>query len=135
VLFLSALAYSGEAISLPGMVIGLVAAAALVWVILATTRSVPLAPFFRYSSLLLIIIAAGLLGSAVNQLQVLSIVPGPITPLFNLSGILPDTTGVGIFLRGLFGYNATPTAAQFALWALYLIGALAVWKRGAARRG
>jgi len=98
------------------------------------TRKVPLGPFFRYSSLLLIVVAAGLLGSAVNTLQGAGVFPGPTKPLFDISNILSDTSGVGIFLRGLFGYNASPTPPQFALWALYLVVAVAVWWRGYAQK-
>ena len=93
-------------------------------------RRVPLHLFFRYSSLLLIIIAAGLLGSAVATLQGAGFALGPATPLFDISGVLSDASGVGVFLRGLFGYNATPTPAQFALWAIYLIVAVILWRRG-----
>lgn len=134
VLFLSALAYSGESPSLWGGLIGLGLAIVLVWLLISGTRRVPLTVFFRYSSLLLIIIAAGLLGSATNVLQSIGILPGGGASLFDISAILPDTTGVGIFLRGLFGYNATPTAAQFALWALYLTVAVTIWQRAYAKK-
>lgn len=134
VLFLSALAYSGEAVSLPGALAGVVAAIALVWLLISGTRQVPIGTFFRYTSLLLIVIAAGLLGSAVNQLQGLGLIPGTTQPVFDLTGFLPDTTGIGAFLRGLFGYNAEPTALQFALWAAYLGTAIAIWRRGHAKR-
>lgn len=133
VLFLSALAYGGETVSAPGGLLGMVAAAALVWLLVTGTRRVPIGPFFRYTSLLLIVVAAGLLGSAVNQLQGLGLVPGPSAPLFDLSAILPDTAGPGVFLRGLFGYNATPTLQQFVPWALYLLAAVTFWRRDRAR--
>jgi high-affinity iron transporter len=130
VLFLSALTYGGEAPSLAGGLIGLVLAVAVVALLITGLRKVPLQAFFRWTSLLLIVIAAGLLGSAVNMLQGQGVIPGGSAPLFDISGIVSDQGGVGAFLRGLFGYNATPTAAQFALWALYLIVAVWLWRRG-----
>ena len=130
VLFLSALAYTGEGLSVVGGLAGLVLAILLIWLLMTGTRRVPLQVFFRYTSLLLIVIAAGLLGSAVNMLQSANVVPGSTTPLFDISGILPDTSGLGVFLRGLFGYNASPTAPQFAFWALYLAIAVLFWRRG-----
>jgi high-affinity iron transporter len=133
VLFLSALAYTGEPISAPGALLGMIAAIALIWLLMTGTRKVPLNLFFQYTSLLLIIIAAGLLGSAVNMLQSAKILP-VTNPLFDISGVLPDTTGIGVFLRGLFGYNASPTLPQFALWALYLIVAIILWRRGYAAK-
>jgi high-affinity iron transporter len=134
VLFLSALAYGGDPPSLAGGLIGLVLAIGLVWLLVFGMRKVPLQAFFRYTSLFLIVIAAGLLGSAVNVLQAQGVIPGGTTPLFDISGVLSDTTGVGMFLRGLFGYNATPTADQFVLWALYLAVAVWLWRRGYAAR-
>jgi len=133
VLFLSALAYTGEPVSAPGALLGMIAAILLIWVLMSGTRKVPLHLFFRYTSLLLIIIAAGLLGSAVNMLQSAHIVPATAV-LFDISNILPDTSGIGVFLRGLFGYNASPTLPQFALWAIYLIVAVMLWRRGYAAK-
>ncbi|TPW32798.1 FTR1 family iron permease [Pararhizobium mangrovi] len=130
VLFLSALSYGGQSPSLLGGLVGLAAAIAVVFVLMKGARRVPLAAFFRWTSLLLIVIAAGLLGSAIAVLQGAGMLPGPTAPLFDLSGVLSDNGGVGSFLRGLFGYNATPTPPQFALWALYLVVALAFWRRG-----
>jgi high-affinity iron transporter len=134
VLFLSALAYSGQEVSIPGGLIGLAAALLLVYLLISGTRRVPLHLFFRYSSLLLIVIAAGLLGSAVLTLQGVGLFPGPTAPLFDISGVLSDTNGVGVFLRGLFGYNSSPTAPQFGLWAAYLVIAVIIWWRGYAQK-
>lgn len=129
VLFLSALAYGGQQVSPLWGILGLLASGLVVWTLLRTTRRVPLRQFFQGSSLLLIIIAAGLLSSVINQLQALRVNLGPTTPIFDLSAILSDTTGVGIFMRGLFGYNATPTLAQFGGWLIFLIVAISVWYR------
>lgn len=133
VLFLSALTYGGEPVSVSGGLLGIVCAIGLVWLLLTGTRRVPIGPFFRYTSLLLIVVAAGLLGSAVNQLQGLGLVPGSTMPIFNLSSWLPDSSGPGVFLRGLFGYNAAPTLQQFLPWAAYLVVAIAIWRRDHAR--
>jgi high-affinity iron transporter len=134
VLFLSALAYGGEPPSAIGGLLGLALAILLVWLLLAGARKVPLQTFFRYTSLLLIVIAAGLLGSAINVLQNAQMIPGSTAPLFDVSKVLSDGSGLGLFLRGLFGYNATPTSAQFVFWAGYLIVALVLWRRGYAAK-
>lgn len=134
VLFLSALSYGGEAPSLLGGLIGLVLSVAVVWLLITGARKVPLQSFFRYTSLLLIVIAAGLLGSAVNMLQSVGVLPGSTAPLFDISNVLSDQGGLGAFLRGLFGYNATPTPPQFAMWLIYLLIAFYFWRRGYAPR-
>ncbi|GAB5377935.1 MAG: FTR1 family protein [Acuticoccus sp.] len=134
ILFLSALAYSGESLSVPGGLIGFVLAIAVVWLLLRGTRKVPIREFFRWSSLLLIVIAAGLLSSATNILQGVGILPGPTDPLFDISGILSDQGGFGEFLRGLFGYNASPTPLQFGVWLAFLVVAVGLWWRAYAQK-
>lgn len=133
ILFLSALMYSGVKISLLGGVVGLCLALFVVWLLLRGARGLPLRAFFRWSSLLLVVIAAGLLASATNILQGLGYLPGPTTALFNLSGIVPDTGGAGEFLRGLFGYDATPTPLQFAVWLSFMVVAVTLWARAYAQ--
>lgn len=130
VLFLSAISYGGSDVSMIWGLAGLALSAVLVWILLRTTRHVPMRQFFRGTSLLLIVIAAGLLSSVVNQLQALGVNLGSVTPIFDISHILPDNTGFGTFMRGLFGYNATPTLAQFATWLVFLGTALILWWRG-----
>ena len=134
VLFLSALSYGDQPLSVFGGVLGLGLAILLVWLLTVGARKVPLQTFFRYTSLLLIVIAAGLLGSAISVLESARFIPGATTPLFDISGVLSDGSGVGLFLRGVFGYNSSPTTLQFASWAVYLIVALVLWRRGYARK-
>lgn len=129
VLFFSAIAYGGAAFSYLGAILGLVVAIVVVWLLLRGTRNVPIGEFFRWSSLLLLIITAGLLSSATNIFQGLSVLPGPMTPLFDISGTLPDNKGVGSFLRGLFGYTASPTPLQFGVWIAFLSTAILLWQR------
>ncbi len=134
VLFFSALSISdGGATSLEagltGAIIGLALSVVLVWGLFRSTRRIPLKPFFQYTSLLIIIIAAGLLSSAVNMLQAAEIIPGATSQIFNISHILDDRGLFGTFLRALFGYNASPTPIQFCTWAVYLAVFIVLWKR------
>lgn len=73
-----------------GALAGLLVSIALVWGLLRSTRKVALAPFFRWTGLLIIIIAAGLLSSAVNMLQAADIITFWTTPVFDISHILDD---------------------------------------------
>ncbi len=133
ILFFSALLYSGQGVELEsglvGAALGLAASIALVWLLLRGTRRVPIGEFFRYTSLLILIIAAGLLSSAVNMLQAVEVAPIWISPLFDISHILDDRGDFGTFLRALFGYNASPTALQFGTWILYMGTALYLWHK------
>jgi high-affinity iron transporter len=137
VLFFSALAYSPQGLTLQsgliGGLLGLAASIALVYALLRGSRRVPLAQFFKYTGLLLIVIAAGLLSSGINMMQSVGWLPQPAA-LFDISWILRDDRGVGIFLRALFGYNAAPNALQFAVWIAYLGLFVLLWKRAYASR-
>jgi len=133
VLFFSALVYSGQGVDLHqglmGALAGLLVSVVLVWGLLRSTRKVALAPFFRWTGLLIIIIAAGLLSSAVNMLQAADVITFWTTPVFNISHILDDKGVFGTFLRALFGYNASPAGLQLLTWASYLIIFVTLWHR------
>lgn len=137
VLFFSALVYSGQGVDLnsglTGALAGLAASLAIVAVLMRGTRRVPLQAFFRYTSLLVIVIAAGLLASAVNMMQSVDLLPMASGPLFDISNILDDQGLFGTFLRALFGYNSSPTPAQFGCWLVYLGIAVTLWHRGYTR--
>jgi high-affinity iron transporter len=133
VLFFSALSYAeSESMTLQsgvaGGLLGLASSIALVWVLMRGTRKLALGPFFKYTGLLLIVIAAGLFSSAVNLMQTVGWLP-PGNALFDISFILDDRTGIGLFLRALLGYNAAPNLLQFLSWTLFLGTFLFFWRR------
>ena len=76
--------------------------------------------FFAIVGSLLMVVAAGLLADGVENLQQLGVLPGASMTLCNVSGSLPDDTGVGDVLHGLVGYSAAPTALQAVIWAGFL---------------
>ena len=133
ILFFSALMYSGQGVTLEGGLIGgllgLLASVILVWLLLKSTRQVSLLPFFRWTSLLIIIIAAGLLSSSVNMLQAAEMLPVIKTAVFDISHILDDRGTFGTFLRALFGYNSSPNLLPLLIWAAYLAVFIRFWNR------
>jgi len=136
VLFLSALMYQepfSASSGLTGGLLGILLSIALVWVMLQGVRKVPLATFFQYSSLLMLIIAGGLLASSVNMLQAVEVVPILHQPLFDISFVLDDRGTFGTFMRALFGYNDSPTLIQFLTWCIFLTVTLSFWKRAYAK--
>ena len=57
--------------------VGLATSVAVVYALLRGSRRVPLAQFFKYTGLLLIVIAAGLLSSGINLMQTVGWLPLP----------------------------------------------------------
>ena len=135
ILFFSALMYAnaGELSAqgtMIGAISGLICAALLVWLILKSTRNVPLQSFFRWTSLLIIVIAAGLLSSAVNMLQAAHLIPIVQAQVFDISSILDDKSVFGTFLRALFGYNSSPGLLQLVTWGTYMGTFIFFWNKG-----
>ncbi len=135
ILFFSALMYSnfGEFSTqdaLIGAVAGLVLAFVIVWMMLKSTKNVPIRSFFRWTSLLIIVIAAGLLSSAINMLQAAHLLPILHAQLFDISHILDDRGVFGTFLRALFGYNSSPGLLQLLVWGGYMATFVTFWNRG-----
>jgi high-affinity iron transporter len=135
VLFFSALMYSGQGDfslqdGLIGASLGLVCSLVLVVTIMRGTRKVPLQAFFKWTSLLIIIIAAGLLSSATNMLQSADILPVLYTAVFDISHVLDDQGVFGTFLRALFGYNSSPNLIPLIVWIGYLATFTGFWQRG-----
>ncbi len=87
--------------------------------------------FFAIVGSLLMVVAAGLLADAVQNLQGLGVLPGGSMTLWNMSGTLPDDTGIGDVLHGLVGYSAAPTVLQAVLWAGFLAVGLTLFLRPA----
>jgi high-affinity iron transporter len=121
VIFLLAIAYQSSPFQLViGAVIGLAIALGISYSMYRVGVRINLGRFFAIVGSLLMVVAAGLLADGVQNLQELGVLPGASMTLFNVSGSLPDDTGVGDVLHGLIGYSAAPTALQAVIWAGFL---------------
>jgi high-affinity iron transporter len=69
----------------------------------------------------LILFAAGLVGSAVHELNELSWVPAVVEHVYDLNQIVPETSTAGEFLRALFGYNANPSLTEMVAYITYFV--------------
>jgi len=135
VIFLLAIAYQSSPLQLViGAVIGLAIALSVSFAIYRVGLRITLGRFFAVVGSLLMVVAAGLLADAVQNLQVLGVLPGGSMTLWNMSGTLPDDTGIGDVLHGLVGYSAAPTVLQAILWAAFLGVGLTLFLRPARRR-
>lgn len=135
VIFLLAIAYQSSPLQLViGAVIGLAIALSVSYAMFRVGLRLNLGRFFAIVGSLLMVVAAGLLADGVQNLQELHVLPGASWTLWNVSGTLPDDTGVGDVLHGLVGYSAAPTALQAAIWACFLVAGLVLFLRPVRRR-
>lgn len=132
VLFFSSLSISENLNAQDGFIgasLGLLLSIILVYALMKGARNIPLKEFFKYTGLLILIIAGGLFGSAVSMMQASDLLPTYIPVIYDISHVLDDRGLFGTFLRALFGYNSSPTLMHFLAWASYMSIAILLWKR------
>lgn len=104
-----------------GATLGLAAAVVLGVLLYRGGLRLNLRSFFRITGLLLIVVAAGLFAFALHELQEAGWLPILAGTAFDVSGTLPDDSGVGGILRAIFGYQANPTWLELVGWFGYLV--------------
>jgi len=128
-----------------GALLGLVLAIGISFFFFKGSKKIPLGTFFRATSVLLIVIASGLLTQGIGILQDLKLMgsvyttpAGEVGEVYNITWLMPEhpvdevqyirDTGekpwisgeVGIFLRAFLGYSQNPSVEEFAIyWAYY----------------
>jgi high-affinity iron transporter len=112
-----------------GALIGLAAAVGIGYAIYAGSRRIDLRLFFRVSGVLLIFIAAGLLSRAVHELAEIGVITVATQQAYDLTAVLPHSDGLGMFLRAMFGYSASPEVITFVVWVTYVVVVLWLYLR------
>ncbi len=114
---------------LAGALVGLALAVAFGYGFYRGSRLMNLGRFFRWTGVLLVFIAAGLLSHAVHEFVEIGWVTVGTGTAFDLAAILPHETGIGLFLRAVFGYTAMPEWVTLVTWATYVVVVLALYLR------
>ncbi|MBI4217029.1 MAG: FTR1 family protein [Chloroflexi bacterium] len=96
------------------------------------SRVLNLAAFFRVTTVILIVFAAGMVGQATLALQAAGLFPGTIT-LWDTSAFLPEGGLASTVLRSLVGYSSTPSLLQAIFYVSYLALVLSLYRDTAAR--
>jgi high-affinity iron transporter len=104
-----------------GVTLGLAVAAVLGFGLIRFSWRVNLRTFFAATSVLLIVIAAGLFAYGVYELQGAYGVGFASTEVYNLKAVFPDTADnpAGYLLRGIVGYNDNPTQLEAGAYLAY----------------
>lgn len=83
-----------------------------------------LAKFFKWSSLFILFVAAGLAAGAIRAFHEAGLWNHFQDIAFDLSNSLSTHTLFGTLLEGILGYQETPTVSEVAVYFIYLIPAL-----------
>ncbi|PWW54870.1 iron uptake transporter permease EfeU [Actinokineospora spheciospongiae] len=119
---------------LVGFLVGLVVAVALGWAIYLGALRVNLTRFFTVTGVLLVFVAAGVLGYGLHDLQEAAFLPGLDTLAFDLSGPVPEDSWYGALLKGVFNYSARTTVLQAVAWVAYVATTLTLFLRPAKKQ-
>jgi high-affinity iron transporter len=103
-----------------GLVLGLATSAAVGWLLYKGAIRIDLSKFFRYTGLLLILVAAGVLAYGVHELQEVGVLPGEDNLAFDVSGTIPADSWYGSVLRGILGFRPAMSVLEVAAWAAYV---------------
>ena len=119
VLFFGALNYT-SGISFIGATLGVITAIAIGYLFFVGSRKINLKKFFTITSILLILISAGLVAHGIHELQEAALIPVVVEHVWDTNTILNENGLVGSFLKGLFGYNGNPSLLEVLFYAAYL---------------
>jgi high-affinity iron transporter len=125
VFFLIATVQQDVGIGVPiGAALGLLAAVAFGFGIYRGGVRINLRQFFRWTGVLIIFVAAGLLAGAVRAFHEAGLWNALQQTAFDLSDILPTDGLPGTLLAGIFGYQDTPTIGEVVAYFAFLVPAL-----------
>ncbi|HEY4254101.1 MAG TPA: iron uptake transporter permease EfeU [Roseomonas sp.] len=119
--------WAAPAGAVAGLFAALLAGLAIFW----SGMRLNLRHFFRWTGLLILFVAAGLLAGALRALHEAGLWNGLQGVVFDLSDVLPADGVAGSVLAGLFGYSDRPVLGEVALYLLYLAVALPLFLRPA----
>jgi high-affinity iron transporter len=110
----------GEIQPMLGWIIGLGGAVLLGIAIYKGAVKINLGKFFRYTGILLIVVAAGILAYGIHDLQEAGVLPGLSNLAFDVSAAIPPDSWYGTLLKGIFNFSPNTTWLQAVAWVLYV---------------
>jgi len=123
-------AAAGEGLAVVlGAVVGLLIAAGIGVLIFRAGLRLNLSSFFNLTGAALVVIASGLLSYGVHEFIEVGLLPGLVTPIYDISAILPHKEGIGQFLRAIVGYSSTPELTTLLAQGAYLLFGLFFYVR------
>lgn len=125
-LFLLSTSVGGESnlSRLFGGVIGLAAAGGIGYLVYRGSSKVNLRVFFRYTGILILVFAAGLVAKGLHEFQEVGWIGTLNEHVYDVSSVTaldPDASTFGAFLKGLLGWSPAPSIEMIVVYFLYLI--------------
>ncbi|MEU8411272.1 iron uptake transporter permease EfeU [Amycolatopsis japonica] len=122
-------AQGGTTEPLIGFTAGILVAVVLAYLIYRGAVRFDLGKFFTITGVLLVFVAAGVLGYGLHDLQEAAFLPGLTTLAFDASAVLPEDSWYGALLKGIFNYSQQTTVLQAVAWVAYVAIVLPLFLR------
>ncbi|GAA3821472.1 MULTISPECIES: iron uptake transporter permease EfeU [Amycolatopsis] len=127
-------AQGGTTQPLIGFAVGIAIAVAIAYGLYRGAIRFDLGRFFTITGVLLVFVAAGVLGYGLHDLQEAGFLPGLHTLAFDASTAIPETSWYGALLKGVFNYSQQTTVLQAIAWIAYVVIVLPLFLRRPADR-
>ena len=103
-----------------GAALGLATAVVLGYLFYKGAVKINLAKFFTWTGAILILVAAGVLGYGLHDLQEARVLPGLDHLAFDVSSVIAPGSWIGTILKGTFNFSPATTWLQAVAWVLYV---------------
>lgn len=120
---------AGSSWPLLGLLLGIAVAALITVLMYVGSLRINFATFFKYTGVLLIIVAAGILAYGVRALQTAGWLPGLSNTAFDVSPQFELSSWYGAVLQGIFNFRPDPTVLQVVAWSVYVAIVLSLFLR------
>jgi high-affinity iron transporter len=137
VLFLYGIAASGtggRSSMMLGGLIGMLCGIAVGYTIFAGLLRIPMRWFFTATSVLVLLLAAGMASQAAHFLIQADLLPSLASPLWDTSKVLPENGLTGMLLHSLIGYDSRPAGMQIVFYFTALLSIIAGMRWSAGNR-
>lgn len=114
-------AQNGTTQPLIGFAVGIAIAIVLAYLLYRGAVRFNISKFFMVTGVLLVFVAAGVLGYGLHDLQEGAFLPGLNTLAFDASNWLPETSWYGALLKGILNYSQQTTVLQAIAWVAYVV--------------
>jgi high-affinity iron transporter len=106
---------------------GIATAIAIGYLMYATAVRINLSVFFKWTGVLLILVAAGIFKYAVHDLQEAGILPGIGNIAYHMGAVLDPSTWYAALLAGMFNITPEPTVLEVIAWVAYGVPVLVLF--------
>ena len=106
---------------LVGAALGLASVAVLSILLFKSLVRLDISKFFRVTSIILILFAAGLVAHGVHEFNEAGVIPSVVEHVWDMNHILDEKSTIGELLKTLIGYNGNPSLTEVIAYVLYYV--------------